>query len=191
MVAAILSGGENTRFPSLKGFIEVGGQSIIETTLATLRSVCDEVVISTNEPEKYFHLGAPIIGDVVAPSCPMAGIYSVLKCTGAQDVLVAACDMPFINADLIRYIISNKGGDATVPSFNGLLEPLLAVYSAGAAETMLKRLQSGRRRLSGMLKEVNTKYVDEETVRGIDPDGRSFININTPEDLDRVLEGST
>ena len=188
MIGAVLSGGRNTRFPYQKGFVKIEGTTIIERNLELLRSVTEEVVISANEPERYFRLGVPIIGDVVEPGGPMAGIYSVLKCTGAGAAIVVACDMPFINRELLIYIVEEMAGDAAVPVYGGRPEPLLAVYSRGALGAMEEMLLGGKRAMTGLLERIDVRYIDEDEVRKIDPGGRSFININTVEDLEKVLE---
>jgi molybdopterin-guanine dinucleotide biosynthesis protein A len=193
MFAAILSGGENTRFPQTKGFIELGGKKIIENSLEVLRGIFGQVVISTNEPEKYFYLGAPLIGDIYPPQGPMTGIFSVLKATGAEDIFVISCDMPFINGELIKALIKEKKSgtgaphlDAIVPLWRGRPEPLFAIYSAGCAGVLEKRILEGRAGLQLFLSEINVLYMEEDYVRAIDPGGRSFVNINTPEDLDKA-----
>lgn len=189
MVSAILAGGQNSRLPFLKGFIDVGGRRLIEANIGLLRAITGEVVISTNKPEVYFHLGVPLIGDVVEPAGPMTGILSVLLGTGAPEVLVTACDMPFLNPELIRYIIGRRGGDATVPVFGGRPQPLLAVYSESAKKTIEEMLKTGRRALGDLLGELDARYIEEEDIRRIDPEGRSFVNINTIEDFQRAFPG--
>jgi molybdopterin-guanine dinucleotide biosynthesis protein A len=187
MISAILAGGENRRFPNLKGFIEVEGSPIIVRTLALLRKVSEQVVISTNHPERYFHLGAPMAGDVIKDSGPMGGIVSLFLATGANELFVSACDMPFIHIDIIKYIIKSRSGQATVPVIGGKPEPLLAVYTREAAGVMERDLRSGQRSLQRMFNELDVTYIDEDRLRPIDPSGRSFVNINTPEDYERVF----
>jgi molybdopterin-guanine dinucleotide biosynthesis protein A len=187
MTSALLAGGQNTRFPSTKGFIETEGVSIITRTLSLLRAVSDRTVISTNTPELYFRFGVPMIGDIIKDSGPMGGIVSVFTATGADEVFVAACDMPFILADIIKYIIENRHGEATVPVVEGKPEPLLAVYNRKAADTMLRELEQGQRSLRRMLKGLKVTYLDMVDVKTLDPEGRSFININTPEDYKRAF----
>jgi molybdopterin-guanine dinucleotide biosynthesis protein A len=189
MTSALLAGGRNTRFPTLKGFIDVGGTSIIERTLLLLRTVTDQTVISTDAPELYFRFGAPLVGDVVRDSGPMGGIVSVFSATGAEKVLVAACDMPFIHARIIKYIIENSDGEATVPLVGGEPEPLLALYGRTAADAMEKDLERGQRSLKRMLRTLNVTYLDMEDLKTLDPEGKSFININTPEDYKRAFGG--
>lgn len=186
MIAAIISGGENRRMPVIKGFIEINGKKIIESQLELLRGLFDRVVISSNAPELYFGLGVPVIGDVLSQRGPLTGILSVLLSTGEEEVFCVACDMPFISPELIGHITREKGGDAAVPVFCGRPEPLLSVYSKGIIETGLRRLAEGKASLTGILDEIDVRYIKEDDVRAIDPDGRSFVNINTPEDLNLI-----
>jgi molybdopterin-guanine dinucleotide biosynthesis protein A len=188
MIGIVLSGGLNTRFPHLKGFIDVGDTTIIERNIDVLRSVVGEVFISANEPEHYFRLGLPMIGDVVEPGGPVSGIYSVLSCTGADRAVAVACDMPFINRELISYITGETRGDAVVPVFDGRPQPLPAVYASSALGAMLEGIRSGDRSLVGLIGRIDATLIEEDAVRGIDPEGSSFVNINTVEDLQRVLK---
>jgi len=195
MLAAILAGGENTRFPAPKAFIEIGGIKIIEKALSVLKGIFGEVVISTNEPERYFYLGVPLIGDVYNVRGPMTGIFSVFSATGAPEVFTVACDMPFINPELIKALTKKKktGFDAVIPVWKGSPEPLFAFYSANCAPKMERRILQCRTRqcrtgLQDFLSEIDVLYMDEDEVGAIDPGGRSFMNINTPEDLKRAAK---
>ena len=198
MLGAVLSGGQNRRIPLTKGFIKFRGSTVIESNVKLLEKILGRVVISANAPEDYFHLGVPVIGDIVKkpfgedvinrPLGPMAGILSVLVCTGEEEIFVTACDMPFIKPELISYIIGNKkSGEAAVPVFNGRPEPLLAVYSKRAIKTMEGMINSNRLSLMDMLNELDVRYIGEEDVRRIDPDGESFVNINTLDDYEKAF----
>lgn len=189
MISAILAGGRNSRLPFPKCLLELDGRRLIERNLELLLGITGRVMISTNEPEHYFYLGVPLVGDVVVPSGPISGIYSALAASGETEVFVAACDMPFIKAELVRYIIDRRAREATVPVFDGRPQPLLAVYTravSGAVEGLLGR---GRRALSDLLREMDVEYIQEEDVRRTDPEGRSFVNINTLGDLERAFSG--
>lgn len=185
MLGVILAGGENRRLPFIKGFIEINGKKIIESQIEILKGIFEKVVISTNTPELYFYLGVPMIGDVIEEMGPMTGILSILLGTGEDKVFVTACDMPFIKPRLIRHIIKGRHKDATVPIFNQRPEPLLAVYSKGIISAAERKIKEGKKSLADMLKEINVRYIDEQGVRALDPKGRSFVNINTMQDLKR------
>jgi molybdopterin-guanine dinucleotide biosynthesis protein A len=187
MISVILSGGENRRFPTLKGFIETEGKTILERNIEVLGRLSDRVYISTNSPERYFHLGAPLVGDVMPPCGPMGGILSAFLATDAAEIIVTACDMPFIKYEVIRYIIESSGRQATVPLLDGRPEPLLAVYRREALPVIEGLLRAGERSVTRMLRELDVQYIEEEKIREIDPEGKSFVNVNTLQDFSQAF----
>jgi molybdopterin-guanine dinucleotide biosynthesis protein A len=191
MDALILAGGENKRFPVIKGFLEVDGKRVIESNIELLSKIFDRVIISANDPELYFYLGATMVGDVVEYRGPMTGILSALTIPEISEIFVTACDMPFINAMLIKYIVDKweKEYDAVIPIFDDKPQPLLGIYSKRIAKSMEQSIKNGDRSLREFLRGINVLYIKEEEVRNIDPEGRSFININTIEDFQKEIGG--
>ncbi len=191
MDALILAGGENKRFPLIKGFLEVDGKRIIESNIELLSKIFDKVIISVNDPELYFYLGAAMVGDVVEYRGPMTGILSALTIPEVSEIFVTACDMPFINAMLIKYIVDKweERWDAVIPIFDKKPQPLLGIYSKRIAKSMEQSIKNGERSLREFLRGINVLYINEEEVRNIDPEGRSFININTIEDFQKEIGG--
>jgi molybdopterin-guanine dinucleotide biosynthesis protein A len=180
----VLAGGENKRFPYLKAFIEIGGEAIIDRNLRMLARLFDEVLISTNQPDIYFPKCPLLIGDVLPEKGPATGILSCLLNTRHDRAFFMACDMPFANEQLIALIASYPGDyDAVVPVHNGRPEPLMAVYHKRILPTLEKSIRDGVKSLTAILKIINTMYVGQDQLHSIDAEGRSFININTPEDL--------
>ena len=194
MTGAILAGGENTRIPKLKGFLEVGGTSIIAHTIGILKKFFERVVVSTNTPESYFSLGLPLIGDVRSERGPMIGILSVLVATGDDSVFVVACDMPFVDERLIGYMVEKyraetAGGqiyDAVVPVFQNLIEPLLGIYTRNCIPPLESMIQNGQKSIIGMLKTLRVRFVTDDEIKAVDAAGRSFVNINTREDYENI-----
>jgi len=191
MDALILAGGENKRFPVIKGFLEVDGKRIIESTIELLSKIFDRVIISANDPELYFYLSVPMIGDIIEYRGPMTGILSALTIPEVSEIFVTACDMPFINAMLIKYIVDKweKEYDALIPIFDDKPQPLLGIYSKRIAKSMEQSIINGERSLREFLRGINVFYINEEEVRNIDPESRSFININTIEDFQKEIGG--
>jgi molybdopterin-guanine dinucleotide biosynthesis protein A len=185
--ALILAGGENKRLPIIKGFLELKGRKIIESNIELLKRIFDCVIISTNTPEQYFYLGVPMIGDVVNCRGPMTGILSALITLKEPEIFVTACDMPFMKPALIRYIIGRWAGrgEAVIPIFNSKPQPLLGIYSAKLIPKMEESIRNCRRGLREFLNTIEVHYIEEEKVREIDQEGRSFVNINTIQDYER------
>jgi molybdopterin-guanine dinucleotide biosynthesis protein A len=180
----VLAGGENKRFPYLKAFVEVGGEAIIDRSLRLLAVLFDEVIISTNQPDVYFPKCPFLIGDILAEKGPATGILSCLLNIRNDRAFFAACDMPFIKEELIALLASYPAEfDAVVPVHRGRPEPLMAVYHKRIVPTLEKSIRDGVKSLTAILKIIDTKYVEREQLLRVDAEGRSFININTPEDL--------
>ena len=128
-----------------------------------------------------------MIGDVVDSRGPMTGILSVFMNTESDNLFVTACDMPYINAILIKYMVGKYNGrfDALIPLYDGKPQPLFGIYAKRISELMEQRIKAGKKSLLDFLKTINVRYINEEEVRSIDPEGRSFVNINTAEDFRR------
>lgn len=191
MDALILAGGENKRMPLIKAFIEINHQRIIDSNIRLLKKIFNRVIISTNDPKLYFYTGLPMIGDILPIRGPMTGIFSVLSSPDTSILFVIACDMPFINAILIKYIMDSWKDkyDALIPIFNGLPQPLFGIYSKGIVNRMEEEIKSNNKSLIDFLKKINTFYIKEGEVRNIDPEGRSFVNLNTMRDFEREIGG--
>lgn len=189
MTGVILAGGSNRRYPILKGLIEFQGKRLIERVLDSLR-ILEKVIIITNNPEAYFYLSIPMYGDIIDFRCPLTGIYTALT-NSDQDILVSACDMPFIAPEIVRLIRDEADKrlnlyDAIIPLYNQRPQPLLGAYSLRLLNPVKEWLEEKKCHMTEFLKEIKTYYIEESLIRHFDPEGLSFININTPEDKNRA-----
>ncbi|MBF0516305.1 MAG: molybdenum cofactor guanylyltransferase [Nitrospirae bacterium] len=183
----VLAGGENTRFPSLKAFIEIDGTAIIDRTLLLMARLFDEIIISTNQPERYAPKCGILIGDVLSERGPATGVLSCLLNMRNDRGFFVACDMPFVTEGLITLLASYpEDYDAVVALHMGRPQPLTAIYHKRTIPTLETAITADLKSLTAILKRINTKYVDEELVRQAGHDGRAFININTPEDFQLI-----
>ncbi len=185
----ILAGGENKRMPVPKAFIEVEGQRIIERNLGIMKQLFKEVFIITNQPESYIYLGVPLFGDIYNIRGPLTGIFTALVNSKNPWVFVSACDMPFLNGHLIEYLYSKRDNfSAVVPVAGEKIEPLFAFYSKSLLLLMEESILMGRPAIKDFLKDKKVKYVTVDEIKKIDPEMRSFINLNTPEDVEKYLK---
>jgi len=176
----ILAGGENRRMPVVKAFIKVGGRPIIERSLGLMRRLFGEVFIVTNQPELYIHLDAFLLGDGYDIRGPMTGILTSLINASNEWVFVIACDMPFIDERVIRYLAMRRDGYLAVLPQD---EPLFAFYSKRLIHPMERAVVSGRRGIRDFLEGKRVKYINKEEISTIGDGERVFVNLNTPDDV--------
>lgn len=183
----LLAGGQSSRLGTDKSFVKVKGQPLIECLVAKLTRLSDDVIIVTNSPEKYDHLKTKLVGDIYPGKGALGGIYSGLRAAANVYSLVAACDMPFLDLNLLRYmILLAHGHDVVIPRIEGLLEPLHAIYSKSCLEPIDHLLARGGLKIIDFFPEVRVRYVEEEEVDIFDPQHLSFFNVNTPSDLEEM-----
>lgn len=190
--AAIIAGGQSTRMGQDKAFMPLAGQPLIGHVLQRVRAVePSEVLLIANRPALYRGYGVPVYPDVVPGSGSLGGIYSALYHSQRDLVLAVACDMPFLNPDLLRYLLSvavtpGEDGlpfDAVAPRTEDRPQGLHAIYRRTCLEPMRLQMESGRLSVARLLESVRTRYVDAPEIATCDPHLHSFYNINTPADL--------
>ena len=122
----------------------------------------------------------------------LGGIFTGLSAADGDWGLVVACDMPFLNPDLLRSLLDLKDGhDAVVPVVDGRPEPVHAAYSKACLPHIEARLKARDLKIARFFDEVRVRYLSQEEIERLDPDHLSFFNVNTQEDLDRALALAT
>jgi len=182
----ILSGGLNTRFSGKdKSFIQLGNRYIIDSIYSVFHSLFNEIILVTNNPIDYIGWDFNIVTDIYPTRSSMTGLHAGLFFSTNPYTFVAACDTPFLKKELIKTIIQQiePGIDVILPETSKGLEPLFAVYSKKCLKPIEHQLNQKQLKIRDLLKKVKTKYFHEKDIKKIDPELRSFINVNTPEDL--------
>ena len=178
-----MAGGRSRRMGQDKAWIELDGVPIIRRVLEVLGEVADDVLVVAND-ERYGSLGVPVVGDRFPDGGALGGIATGVGAATHERVLVAACDMPFLRADLWRLLLDRAdGADAVVPKVNGEYETLHALYTKACLAPMERALEGGRMRVISFFGDVRVREVGEGELRAIDPELRAFTNVNTPEEL--------
>ncbi|MCH7923060.1 MAG: molybdenum cofactor guanylyltransferase [Nitrospinae bacterium] len=197
MTGAILAGGESKRMGLNKAFVEVGGIPIIERALKVLQGLFDEVFIVATRPEPYAHLGFPVHTDLLPGNDSLGGLHAALSYSSGEACFLCACDMPFLNPRLIRYLAElASGADAVVPKSPDGLQPLHSVYTKNCLPAIEEGIAAGRLKLADLVSRINVRMVEGAELTDLDPEWRSFFNINRMDDLEeanilaRTLEGA-
>ncbi len=100
--------------------------------------------------------------------------------------------MPFLNTALLQRLIGlcdetpGDPPDVIVPVFDDRPQGLHAVYRRTCLEPILEDLKKDRLKVIGFYEQMKVRYVYPEEYRDLDPEGRSFRNINTPDELSRA-----
>jgi len=184
ITGVILAGGKSRRFGRNKAFAEVNGRQLIERVIAVLGSVFKELIIITNDPNEYSFLGLPMYEDLVKGLGPIGGLYTGLEKIRDNNGFFVACDMPFMNGDLIRHMAELKNDfDAVVPKIDWKMEPLHALYSKSCLPAIRNLIASEECMINKFFLKIHARFLNENEIRVYDPFLRSFFNINQPNEL--------
>ena len=187
----ILAGGKSIRLGKEKALIQFKGKSLIERVVSRLHPIVNELIIVTNE-EKHqnfssLDLNSKVVSDIYPNRAALGGIYTGLKYSNFDYSVVVACDMPFLNPELLNYMINIASGyNAIVPKIGWFVEPLHAVYSRNCMETAEYLIKNNILTVRDLIKRINTRYITEKEMSKFDPDIISFFNINSKEDLKKA-----
>lgn len=195
--AAVLAGGKSSRMGTDKALMPLlpGGPVMLELILARLQSISDDVLIVASERPAYDVFGIPVVPDYYPDAGVLGGIGSALRYARRERCLVVGCDMPLLNPELLRLMLTlDDKVEAVVPRTfvhgrqGGLVtyQPLLAVYHRRCLPAIERALQDQRRQAVAFLPDVHVRFVDEPLLRAIDPELRSLTSIDTPERLVEV-----
>ncbi|MBZ0318490.1 MAG: molybdenum cofactor guanylyltransferase [Anaerolineae bacterium] len=189
LTLAIMAGGKSSRMGTDKSFVTMLGKPLIEHLLDRLADLGeDERILITNRPNDYATLGLPMFADVLPDKGSLGGIYTAITYSQSEYTLVIACDMPFANPALLKYMMGLCDGthDVIVPRVDNYPEGLHAIYSQACLAPIRKRLDADQLKVMGFYGDVRVHYLDEAEYQSFDPKGLSFFNVNTPQELEEA-----
>jgi molybdenum cofactor guanylyltransferase len=185
----ILAGGKSKRLGRNKATETIGESSLLEIVVSRLSEFNGEIIIVTAHdstiPQITQYSGVKIVEDIYPGKGTLGGIFTGLVTASAKQSIVVGCDMPFINRQLLRYMLAFAGEfDAVVPrATNQVLEPLHAIYSRACIEPVDILLKQNRLSVLELYPIIKVKYVEAAEIKRLDPEALSFFNINTKFDL--------
>jgi FdhD protein len=183
----ILAGGESQRMGSDKSLLPIQGARFIDHIYARLSSLFDEVIIVTNSPELYQDLPCRKVPDIYLKQGALAGIHAGLSQAQQPRAFVVGCDMPFVSAKMVRKICSHaEQGDLILPFSSCGHEPLHALYEKSCLPAIEQVLDAGHKRIMKFFSQVKVVEIPAAELLPLDPQEKSFCNINTPEEYYRL-----
>lgn len=186
ITGVILVGGKSRRMGRDKAFLGVDGKPIFEAVLELFRENFSRVMLVGDREERFAAYGLPVVPDIY-PGSSLGGLYTGLHHAATEYVFVASCDLPFPNGEILSYLCSLKNGfDAVVPSTAYGYEPLFALYAKSCLEPIRALLDSGNYCAYAYYPQVRVRQVPYEEFAHLDRDKRAFLNVNTPEDYEKL-----
>ncbi|MBI3753988.1 MAG: molybdenum cofactor guanylyltransferase [Deltaproteobacteria bacterium] len=191
MTGIILAGGKSSRMGFNKAFIDIGGERIIDRTIKLFKRLFEEIILVTNNPAEYEEMDILTAADIVKDAGSLGGIYTGLFHASYEYSFIAACDMPFLNkAVILKMMGISDGCQAVVPFVLGRYHPLHAVYSKKCIKPVEEMIKNNDLRIANLFQKIKIKRLEEKDGPSLEQILSSVDNINTKEDLDRVIKSS-
>jgi molybdopterin-guanine dinucleotide biosynthesis protein A len=191
----ILAGGASRRMGRNKALLNLAGQPLISIIAGRLRTVVDEVIIAANDTSRYAPFADRCVPDLYPGVGTLGGIHAGLQAASHSLVVIVACDMPFLNPDLLAWFVQAAAGangagqaDLVVLKHDRGVEPLHAVYRKSCLPAIEATIQSGERCAFAFYDQIRVRYVSPEDILTLDPALSSFLNVNNPPQWYGALE---
>jgi len=194
--AIILAGGVSSRFGQDKGLLQLANKPLIKHVLDAIGTLVDEKMVvasSKVQAENYAKVldsDVNVLIDVDHAQSPLVGALTGFKEAHGKYALLLSCDTPFVSNDVVSLLFElciNRY--AVIPRWpNGYIEPLQAVYCTKLAlEAAKNALKEGKLNVQSMVNRLRgVRYVSTLVLQQLDPELRTFINVNTPLDLKKA-----
>lgn len=190
VAGVLLAGGRSRRMGQDKRFLSLDGRSLLERTLSVLEQACEEILIVVARPAPELGwLRHRVVTDAVPNSGSLGGLYTGLLEAAAPRIFAVACDMPFLSTKAISYLADrDSAADIVMPQLETGLQPLHAIYHKRCLPAIEGMLSRRSLTIHDLVKapDLRVRLVAEAELKAIDPLLQSFMNINTPEDLERA-----
>lgn len=189
---ALIAGGLGSRMGGVaKGLLRLDGEPLVVRALRVFQGLFAESVLVASDAAPYAALPVRATPDLLPGRGAPGGLHAALSAARTAWVFTAACDMPFLDAAQIAWLGEQRqGAPAVAVVWRGRLQPLHAFWSRACLPEIDRLLRQSQPSMWQLATAVGARLVPEEAWREVDPEGRAFENVNTPEDAARLgLEG--
>ena len=189
---AIVAGGGARRFGGQdKGRLVVEGRTIIVRQVEVLQRVASELLIVAPDAARFADLPVSVVSDRQPGLGAIGGIDAALHATPLAQVIVIACDLPFLTSDLLAHLVAlSVGRDGAWIRTNRGVEPLVACYHTAARTRVTAYIEGGGRKASDLGGVLDMAELTSPDLDRFGAPSRLLANINTPDDYARVQYGS-
>lgn len=173
-----------------KRFLTVGGSSVFRRTLGVLERTFAETIVVLAEPVDALDVrGCRVVYDLIPNAGSLGGLYTGLMVSSQPRIFAVACDMPFLDSDVIRLMASfDMTADVVVAELTGRFQPMHAIYSQRCLPFLRPMAERQDLQIQKLFlkEELRVAVVGRSELVVLESGLRSFQNINTPEDLARA-----
>jgi len=189
----VLAGGKGLRLGRDKALERVDNSNLLQRVVSQLSSFSNDIIVVTSRdksPSQFIGYSRfKVVADAYPGKGALVGLGTGLAASNSWHNLVVACDMPFLNQALLRYMVQlSPSFDLVVPRVGELVEPLHAVYAKSCLAPIERLLEQGNLMVSALFDLVKVRYVEAEEIDWFDPQHLSFFNINTKADLEKAQQ---
>ncbi|MBN2040607.1 MAG: molybdenum cofactor guanylyltransferase [Spirochaetes bacterium] len=184
ITAFVIAGGKSTRFGRDKLLYKYNDITLIERVFNIIRPIFNHIIIIADDKEKFGFLDVPVMPDIIPEKGPIGGLYSGLVYSETDLNFCFASDLPYLNTELIEYMISvSKGYEITVPIVKKYWEAMHAIYSKTCIDTIKASIEANDYQIIKLFQKFNIREITEEEIRKFADPRDVFTNINYVEDL--------
>jgi molybdenum cofactor guanylyltransferase len=187
VTGVLLAGGKSRRMGEDKRFLSVGEETLYERSLAVLRSVFQTVFVVIAQDSPALRSDVPVFRDLVPDCGSLGGLYTGLTQAVTPYVFTVACDMPFLNPATVQYFTEVKGDtDVVMAKLRNGLQPMHALYHQRCLTVMEDLMKARELKIQQLAvhPSLRVRLITPDELSAVDPEGRSFYNVNTPSDLE-------
>ena len=182
----VLAGGRGSRLGGVdKARLDIAGTTTLDRVRAALAPLVAEMILVCNDDALAQTPGVRVVPDPEPHAGVLPALLAALSEAAQPLCVLVACDMPFLNTGLLQWLLDlAEECDVVIPDVAGQLQPMHAVYRREPCrDAIAAALARGDRRMISFLDALRVRRVEEAEARALDPELRSFFNINTPDDL--------
>ena len=191
MITIVLqAGGKSTRMGKDKALLPFQGIPLIKRLRDRFSDMGDELLVITNDFSGYQDLAVPLYKDIIPDRGALGGLYTALSISKNPLVGLIAADLPFASPALLAHLIKillTSGAEAAIPSTKKGLEPLHAVYRRDTSLPLVKgAIDQNLWRMNSWFDQAEILILTPEETRRVSSSKHTFLNLNTPEDLQKA-----
>jgi molybdopterin-guanine dinucleotide biosynthesis protein A len=168
----LLVGGASTRFGSPKALVRFGGETLAERAWRLLGEACDERIAVGKRADRL-ELPFELLDDASDVRAPLAGVVAGLHAASHDVAVVVPVDVPLLTPAVLHELAGACRDAAVSPT-----GPLPGAYRRSALAALDRALAAGRLALRDALGDLDVAVVHL--------DERLLVNVNTPDDLERL-----